>query len=61
MVEMHKGCDDSTRQEGFLEEMVFEQVFIKASVVLRGENVFQAEGPACVISQPFEDYKWESF
>lgn len=38
MKETHKGNDDSTRQEVFLEEMMFEWVFIKASVVLTNES-----------------------
>lgn len=38
MKETHKGIDDSTRQEVFLEEMMFEWVFIKASVVLTDES-----------------------
>lgn len=28
---------------------------------MRGESVFQAEGPACVVSQPLEDCKWENY
>lgn len=49
MIEMHKGLYDNTRQEGFLEEIIFKQVFITASVVLREDSVFQAEGRACAI------------
>lgn len=34
--------------------------FIKVLIVLRVEKVFQVEGPACAISQPLEDCKWEN-
>ena len=36
MREMHKGSDDSSRQEDFLEEMMSEQVFLKLSIELSG-------------------------
>lgn len=39
---------------------MFEQVFLKASVVLRGESVCEAEEPSCAVSQPL-NYKWENY
>lgn len=61
MKETHKGIDDSTRQEGFLEDMMFEWMFIKALEVLTEESLFQAEGPACAIRWPLEDCRRENY
>lgn len=49
MREMHKGPDDSSRQENFLEEIMSEQVFIKLSIVLSGVCV--SGGKTCMCNK----------
>lgn len=49
MREMHKGPDDSSRQEDFLEEIMSEQVFIKLPIVLSGVCV--SGGKSCMCNK----------